>query len=126
MNHNDDTELWDTLAKIPGRKTPAGFADAVMARIASEPQAAVKSLRGAWIPWSAAAAALIGAAALVFEMVAPVSVHDDSLLVSIDDEVLLDSAYESLGYELLQDAVCSVSSADMDHMGEADLTKTIF
>lgn len=125
MDH-DDTELWNVLSRAPRRNAPAGFADSVMARIALESQEGRRGKRFCWVPWGASAAAVIGFAALVFQMFAPVSIQDEGAMASINDEVLLDSAYESLGYESLQDAVCSVSSPEMDNLGEAELTNASF
>ena len=123
-----DTEFWNMLADMPRRNAPEGFSATVMARIASEVQLAPvvkKDSRVKWVSWGGIAAALIGVVGFMSQMMAPESIQDDAVIASVDDQVLLDSAYESLGYESLQDAVCSVSSPDMDNLGEADFASMI-
>lgn len=118
---NQDQELWDLLGRAERREAPVGFADTVMRRIAREEQQAVEKRKRPWLgkfsissplAWSAVtgAAAMLCVALLLLESNG--GGNSASLAAEIDDEVLMDVAFSTLGDKELQDAVYQISSMD--------------
>ncbi len=136
-HRQDDWELWELLGKAERKKAPAGFAEAVMKRIAEEqpssascqPEIREQSWGISWKVWISAAAAVITVGLFLFSALEPTSQGVDELAVAdqVDDSYLVGAAYESLGSETLRDAVCLFSSQDsMEDMSDTEIAQLVF
>ena len=128
--NQEDRPLWDLLGKAERAKAPAGFADSIMAKISAVEQPAVPVPHGTWGRWKwsgAVAAALVVCVSLVISL-QDSSVSQDTYAVQVvDDELLLDVAYASLGSESLQDAVCLLSSQEsVADMSDSEIVGLVF
>lgn len=125
--NQEDRPLWDLLGKAERSKASVGFAGAVMARIAAEEQTPVSVIHGSrlWWQWGgAAAAAVVAVLGLIISLQEP---SQQDALAQVDDELLLDVAYVSLGSESLQDAVCLLSSQDsVADMSDSEIADLVF
>ncbi len=128
---NQDRPLWDLLGKAERAKAPAGFAESIMAKISAADQAAAPVSHGLWGRWKwcgTAAAAVAACLSLAITLQDSSESQDAYAAVQVDDELLLDAAYVSLGSESLQDAVCLISSQDdsVADMTDSDILGLIF
>ncbi|MEG1507699.1 MAG: hypothetical protein RR373_03600 [Akkermansia sp.] len=130
MMDTRDQQLWDILGKLHRTKAPEGFADVVMARLALESQELQYTKKVSFLSLHrgmvASLAALIVGVVIAFCLMSPGAWLDPDELAQVDDEMLLDVAYLSLGDETLQDAVCRISSPDVSSFGDRDLTEMLF
>lgn len=133
---NKDQQLWDLLGEAGRRHAPEGFTRSVMEQIALEQQ---QPARTSWfcLSWFdkikdarfsyavTAGAAAVLCLLLVLTRIEP-SQDPASLAVEVDDEILLDLAFQSLGQEELQNAVYEIASIDARPIADRELAEMIF
>lgn len=134
--NDKDQQLWDLLGEAGRRHAPESFTRSVMERIALEQQAPAKTtwISLSWFDkikdarFSYAVTAGAAAALCVLLVLTRVDSSQDpaSLAAEVDDEILLDLAFQSLGQEELQNAVYEIASIDARPIADRDLAELIF
>lgn len=98
VNTSEDTKLWELLGQSRQAKAPQGFADNILAEIASNPSQIVYPKRFCWQKITAIAACIIGIAAFSWNLV-PQDVNSttESLYADVDDATLYAEAIADIG-----------------------------